>query len=475
MSLSLFLLPTLLLALGAHSYALPNPQAATITRAPATGATPAKLPASTSGTDYVDYSAYLASESRAYASVTAEWYRTAKSSDIAAHVSEVKAESADWAAFTSDLYRTLNSAELAEESRQYASVTAKFYRTAKASDLAALTADPYETVNPVAESRRYASRTAEFYRTAKSSDIAELNSERAAWAALTSDSYETVDPAEVSKQYASATAAFYATAKASDIARLASQRKEASAELAAWTSDLYRTPTPEEASSLSAEWRQYTSQAGVLETYTGTGSPFPFIASNATGSPFIASDATAGGTTATVPAQAAASTTGAASAAFSQGAFPPLQRSQSAPAADALTCLDSSASDMSDHTLQFDDCTATIQAICDNLTGDVANRVAGQWTWSAKGGKCAMGYWLPAIGDAVPSATACQANIFDRMRRTCVSGTGQGARWNAASVNIAVVPDAQNSGQQVDATKLSFLMAGSPYPCGSGGCKMLDQ
>lgn len=371
MSLSLFLLPNLLLALGAHSYALPNPQAASITPAPATGATLAKLPASTPGTDY--------------------YY---------------------------------DSAELASESREYASLTAKFYRTAKASDIAA------------------------------------LNSDRAEWAALTSDLYETVDLALESKRYASATAEFYATAKTSDIARLVSDRKAASAELAAWTSELYRTPNPEEAASLSADWRQYTSEAAVWETYTGTDSPF--TRSNASA-------------TATLPAQittsGAASTTGAGA---SQGAFPPLQRSQSTPAADAFTCLDSSASEMSDHTLQFSDCDATIQAICDNLTGDVANRVAGQWTWSAKGGKCAMGYWLPAIGDAVPSATACQANIFDRMRRTCIPVNSQGGRWNAASVNIAVVPDAANSGQQVDATKPSFLMAGSPYPCGSAGCKMLD-
>lgn len=284
------------------------------------------------------------------------------------------------------------------------------------------------------------------------------------FADFTSDLFDyTVGSAELvsqSKAYASATAAFYATAKPSDIKALSAARKEQSEEWAAWTSELYRTPGASELAALSSDYRQYTSELKVWETYTGTGDPFN---SSATGTPFNSS------ATGSVPAQitASASATGAAA----NEPFRPLQRSQIAPAAYALTCLDSSASEMSEHTLQFSDCTQTIQAICDYMTGDVANR--NQWVWSAKGGKCAMGYWLPA-GSAIPSSTECQANIFDRMRRTCIPVNSQGGRWNAASVNVAVVPSGDSSGQQVDAGKASFLMAGSPYPCGAAGCKMID-
>ena len=88
-----------------------------------------------------------------------------------------------------------------------------------------------------------------------------------------------------------------------------------------------------------------------------------------------------------------------------------------------------------------------------------------------------MGYWLPKVGTgtaAIPSKQECQANIFDMMRRTCIPVDGSAGKWNAASVNVKVVPSAEGNGQQVDSGRISYLMAGSPYPCGGQGCKMVS-
>ncbi|KAL8786249.1 MAG: hypothetical protein Q9195_008305 [Heterodermia aff. obscurata] len=285
--------------------------------------------------------------------------------------------------------------------------------------------------------------------------------------------YPSMDSAALASEsaaYASATKQFYATAKPSDLAALSSYYRAESSAYAAWTSDLYQTLDASESAALASEYALFTKEEAVYATYTGTGTPFISGITNATEavdaqvtSNGVVRDNSAGAATSTAPPVA-------------QQSFGPLARSQSAPAAYGLTCLDSSGSQLDNHTVKFTDCAGTETSICDSLN-DPANLLTDQWVWSNSGGSCAMGYWLPKVGTgtaAIPSKEECQLNIFDMMRRTCIAMDGSAGKWNAASVNVAVVPSANSNGQQVDSGRISYLMAGSPYPCGGQSCKMVS-
>ena len=397
-------LSTLLFAIQAHGYALPNPQAAATTaRAVQTATASAEMSAITGSAslsqsdleaysslfgDYSLNSAQLASESAAFEASRKHFVETAKPSVLSAMASRDRAESSAWAAWTSELYETGDS-----------------FTTIGASDLAA-------------DSAAWGSYTKELFATMGTSARAEWNSERAA---------------------------------------------ESSA-LAAWTSELYEPIGSAEYRSLTSEWAQWSAEDAIYATYTGTGIP-PGISLDPTSSNGVVRDNTAGTTTQGGPAVA-------------QQTFGPLSRTQSTPGAYSLTCLDSNSSDLSNHAITFSACSQVMMDICNHLT-DPSKMITEQWVWNSNSnnhGACAMGYWVPLIGDAkmpaaVPSAEECRMHIFDKMARTCIPvSDGQNGQWNAASVNIAQVPTADNSGQQVDAGKVSFMLAGSPYPCGSKGC-----
>ena len=281
-------------------------------------------------------------------------------------------------------------------------------------------------------------------------------------------SYDSAELASESAAYASATKKFYATAKPSQLAAISSYERAESSAYAAWTSDLYQTLDSSEYAAMTSEYAQWSREESVWATYTGTGTPFISGITNAT--------AAADGQVTSIGVVRDGSTAAASSTAppVAQQSFGPLTRSQSTPAAYGLTCLDSTASQLDNHAVKFADCAATETAICDSLNNP-ANLLTDQWVWSAAGGSCAMGYWLPKIGTgtaAIPSKEACQANIFDMMRRTCIPADGQDGKWNAASVNVAVVPSGNSNGQQVDSGRISYMLAGSPYPCGGQSCKM---
>ena len=291
-------------------------------------------------------------------------------------------------------------------------------------------------------------------------------------------SYNSAEQASESAAYASLTKEFYATAQPSDLAALSSYYRAESDAFAAWTSDLYETLDASEYAAQTSAYAEYTKIEAVYATYTGTGVPFISGISNGT-----AADATAGALPAQVTSNGVVRDNSAAAASttappVAQQSFGPLPRSQSAPAAYGLTCLDSTGSQLDNHAVTFADCVATEASICDSLN-DAAALVTDQWVWSTAGGGCAMGYWLPKVGTgtaAIPSKEMCQANIYDMMRRTCIPADGAqgGGKWNAASVNVAVVPSAQGNGQQVDSGRISYLLAGSPYPCGGQSCKMVS-
>ena len=285
-------------------------------------------------------------------------------------------------------------------------------------------------------------------------------------------SFGSAELASESAAYASLTKEFYATAKSSDLAALSSYYRAENSAYAAWTSDLYETLDSSEYAALTSAYAQWTKEEAVYATYTGTGTPFISGITNATGAVgALPAEVTSDGVVRDNGAAAASSTAAPAA----QQSFAALTRSQSKPAAYGVTCLDSSSSQLDNHDVNYNDCTETQLAICDNLN-DPASLLTDQWVWSNAGGSCAMGYWLPKVGTgtaAIPSRLQCQANIFDMMRRTCIT-QGGGGKWNAASVNLAVVPSGDSNGQAVDSKRISYLMAGSPYPCGGQSCKMVN-
>ena len=67
------------------------------------------------------------------------------------------------------------------------------------------------------------------------------------------------------------------------------------------------------------------------------------------------------------------------------------------------------------------------------------------------------------VNTMVPDEDRCASDVFTRMFDVC------GGRTNAASVNVAVLPDGKGStGQQVDAGQVSYLLAPKPWPCDYG-------
>lgn len=412
----LSLLSALLFAIQAHGYALPNPQAAATT-------------------------------ARAVRTTTA-------SADRSVITGSTFLPQSDWDAYQSYFGDySLNSAQLASESAAYKSYSKHFVETAEPSVLSAIASRDRE------DSLAWESWTAELYETATADSFttigsAQLASDSAAWFSYTKELYATID--------------------STALAALQSYRSAEASAFAAWTSELYETIGSAEYKSLTAEWAQWSAEDAIYATYTETGIP-PGItldpvdradsSQTAIDSNGVVRDNTAGTTTQAGPAVA-------------QQTFGPLSRTQSTPGAYSLTCLDSNSSDLSNHAIAFSSCSQVMIDICNHLT-DPSKIITEQWVWNSNSnshGTCAMGYWVPLIGEAkmpaaIPSAEECRMNIFDKMARTCVPvSDGQNGQWNAASVNIAQVPGADNSGQQVDAGKISFMLAGSPYPCGSKGC-----
>ena len=295
------------------------------------------------------------------------------------------------------------------------------------------------------------------------------------WDAFTSElggySIDSAELASESAAYASWTKDFYATVAPSQLAAISSYNRAESSAYAAWTSELYETIGTSEYNAITSEYAQWTSEQAIYATYTGTGIPPGISASpinSANGS--IAEITGADGVVRDNPA----ATTTAAGAGVAQATFGPLSRTQTTPGAYSLTCLDSSASDMGRHDVDYNACFTTITDICASLA-DPSKLITEQWVWSEKGQGCAMGYWIPLVGATqviapLPSVQECQGNIFGQMRNTCIPINSVNGHWNAASVNIAVVPTAENAGQQVDSGKVSYMIAGSPYPCGPKGC-----
>ena len=407
-------LSALLFAIQAHSYALPNPQAAATTARPVGSAI--------------------------------------ASADSPAITDPISLPQSYWDAYTSyfgDL--SMNSAQLASESAAYLSFSRHFVETAEPSVLSAIAS------RDRADSSALAAWTSELYETGDSFTTigsAQLAADSAAWFSYTKELYSTIEPTA--------------------LAALSSYRRAESSAFAAWTSELYEPIGTSEFNALTSEWAQWTKEESIYATYTGTGIPPGISLSPENGTNSSEAVITSNGVVRDNPA----ATTTQGAPAVAQQTFGPLARTQSTPGAYSLTCLDSSASELSNHAINFSACSQVATDICNHLS-DPSKVITEQWVWNSNtnnNGACAMGYWVPLIGDAkvpaaIPSTRECRLNIFDKMARTCIPlSDGQTGKWNAASVNIAQVPTADNSGQQVDAGKVSFMLAGSPYPCGSKGC-----
>lgn len=137
-----------------------------------------------------------------------------------------------------------------------------------------------------------------------------------------------------------------------------------------------------------------------------------------------------------------------------------IEMSTSGAQAYNASCLN----DGSGGNLNVDSCQDVITILCQNQWGN-----PGEWVW-ATGDGCTLGSWLPPApanpdGTSPPPGTypyqpdqnTCEVLIYGGMLSSC-AGSGSND-YNVISVNLPVLPNNQQSGQQVDARYGSYLIA----------------
>lgn len=277
---------------------------------------------------------------------------------------------------------------------------------------------------------------------------------------LTSDwgNYSTPSPEQLaseSKAFAQFTSDFYKSASPSELSAIAAANAEASAidAGAGLFNDQGPTLSPSQSAALANLYNDWTATAAQGASATGKG--------------------------ASATSNSAASQTPSPANAFAA----PLPLANT-PGADSILCVKQTGLDGGTDTVNTTACATAIQNACRKLdqskTGDY---LFDEWIWS--GGSeadnglsntlgCSVGYWLPKSvvnrdkstpNPLVPSRQECETSIYNVMVSQCLQST------NAAAINVAQLPDPKNkdnSGQQVDAGKVSYLLAPQPWPCNEG-------
>lgn len=294
-------------------------------------------------------------------------------------------------------------------------------------------AQPATTARPVASntiSADFADITA--FTSLPSSIYAALTSE---WATY---SIPSAVLASESAAYASYTAEFFRTASPSELSAIAAYDRSQSAAYASWTAEADQPLSPSESSVLEAEYASWTAN---------------YVSATSSAS-------------AANPRNSAAEIENGAVAAATMA---PMAHSND-PAADAITCV-SQTGVKGAGSVNITACAATISRTCSSLQDSKEGRYFwDEWAW-VYGSGCATGYWMPEAlknSTAVPTAIECETDILRQMEDLCVGPNSDGES-NAASVNVAVLPDGKGStGQQVALDRVSFLLASKPWPCDYG-------
>ena len=243
-----------------------------------------------------------------------------------------------------------------------------------------------------------------------------------------------------SSAYDSWTSELYETASPAELSAMAAYEAQESAQYASWTAEEYRTLTPSESSLLAAEYANWTATVGL-----------------------------AAPTASSIDTAAAAAAT-----------WKPLAQSAD-PSWDGITCQTQSGVPGAT-SVNTSACAEAASNACRKLNKSRTRAYYwDQWVWSGGGPGsenleqnmgCCTAYWLPAslvIDDpsvsnpAVPPMEQCVQDIYAAMVETCIGP------YNAASVNVAVLPDGKSTtGQQVDSGRVSYLLAPSVWPCDYG-------
>ena len=245
-----------------------------------------------------------------------------------------------------------------------------------------------------------------------------------------------------SSAYDSWTSEFFKTASPSKLSAVAAYDAQESALYASWSAEEYRTLAPSESSLIAAEYANWTVTAGLAVPATSTSS--------------------------SIDTAAAAAAT-----------WKPLAQSLD-PSWGGITCQTQSGV-RGATTVNTSACAVAASNACRKLNESRTGAYFwDQWVWSGGGPGsenleqnmgCCTAYWLPkslvqdpgVSNPLVPPVEQCMQDFYAAMVETCIGP------YNAASVNVAVLPDGKGStGQQVDSGRVSYLLAPSVWPCDYG-------
>ena len=388
--------------------------------------------------------AYL-SESLAFASEISHFFATAEPTAKAAASKELAAESSEQAADMS--YFASITAAYASESAAYQSSVTHFFATAEPTAKAALSSEL------AAESRDYAAIT--------------IGNFSDTYAAATAD-YASDDAA-----YRSRITHFFATAEPTAKAFLSS---ELAAETA-FQADLTQSLSPSEAAAVSEELRQWSSEAAVYATYTGTSDLFGFGFTDDGTATTPATSTPAAQIPAVNISQPAVKTTPATASAAptSTAHWPRLGLDpNNKPASYAIQCLSTGteldSTRNSSTPYDFRDCTPAFKDVCNSLheadTLSSSNNDTDKWVWGyGDSTKCIAAFWLPksAAGvGKVPTVQECEQLVYGRMLQACFTDGVLKNAYNMARVNIVhgvlnqTTEDESGQGEQVDPGSPSY-------------------
>ena len=110
--------------------------------------------------------------------------------------------------------------------------------------------------------------------------------------------------------------------------------------------------------------------------------------------------------------------------------------------------------------INYYNCYPVILDVCAALTDPRTPR--GAWNWTDVGSECVMGFWLPEYAGAAPIKTvdACEKQVFTPMYK--IGRNMGGTAYNQVVVNLRVLPDDTQTGQQVSAGYPSYTITYLP-------------
>lgn len=133
------------------------------------------------------------------------------------------------------------------------------------------------------------------------------------------------------------------------------------------------------------------------------------------------------------------------------------------PAARGITCQNQQLNTNTKY--QSAVCPQAIAEACGHLYMQKSTTMPGyqdKWLWmTGHGYGCTAGYWYPKGLQMKYNQTEC-VKTFNAIQAKCPDGSG--GKFNAGSMNVAVLPDGESTGQAVDSGKISWILTPDPSP-----------